>query len=322
MAPPSSPSSSDPGQPLVVLGMHRSGTSLLTALCARLGLRLGERLLPARGDNPRGFWEHEELVELNEGVFRLFGLNSQDVLPFPHGWLDHSGLPELRERLLEVLRRDLVGPGLWGVKDPRIGRLLPLWLGLFEALGATPRFVIPFRHPAEVARSLVRRDYVSFERGVLLWLQYNLEIEHHTRPYRRLFTDFEQVLRAPVSLAHRIEGSLGIEFPKRPEAATEELEAFVDPTLRHHDARREDTPLPAMAREAHAGLSRLAAGDTDAEAALDALRADLWALLAPGAETLYALHPPAGIWRQTVEAKQREIETLREELQRHRRGSA
>jgi hypothetical protein len=47
---------------LVVLGMHRSGTSALTGMLHHLGVALGEHLMPASADNPRGYWEHSDVV--------------------------------------------------------------------------------------------------------------------------------------------------------------------------------------------------------------------------------------------------------------------
>ena len=309
------------GIPLVVLGMHRSGTSMLMRLCNLAGVHVGERLIAAREDNAKGFWEHAEIVELDEKIFRLFALNSQDVLPFPPDWLSHPELAPLKEALLAAVRRDLCGDRIWGLKDPRIGRLLPVWLELFATLEVQPRFVIPFRHPSEVARSLARRDYITIERGLLLWLEYNLEIERHTRGFPRVFVSFDRLFSDPADLLADIERRLPVELPIRPEAVREQIAAFVEPDLRHQRrAPQDDSTLPEAAARLHQALLALEQTGSADPAPLDRIRADLQALLAPCAETVYALHPPIGAWRQTIEAKEREIEALRTRLRRHEGG--
>ena len=51
---------------VVVLGMHRSGTSAVSRFINMLGFELGEHLMAPRKDNPKGFWENEEIVRHNE----------------------------------------------------------------------------------------------------------------------------------------------------------------------------------------------------------------------------------------------------------------
>ncbi len=303
--------------PLVVLGMHRSGTSMLMRLCNLLGVHVGGKLIDAREDNARGFWEHEEIVALDEKVFRLFSLNSQDVLPFPPEWQSHPGLPALKEELLAVVHRDLCGKPLWGLKDPRIGRLLPIWNELFNRLGLTPRFAIPFRHPLEVANSLVARDFISLERGLLMWMEYNFDIERFTRGCPRVFVSFDRLFADPAPLVADMERHLGLRFPTDLSSVRNRIAEFVDPGLRHQresPASRGELP-DAVGCLYDALLDLERAGSTDFSA-LDRRRADLLSVLAPCAETLYALNPPAGIWRQTIEAKQREIDSLRMKLNR------
>ena len=58
-----------------MLGMHRSGTSVATRLMNLLGIDLGaeEHLLGPRPDNPKGFWEYEPIVDLNEEILATAG---------------------------------------------------------------------------------------------------------------------------------------------------------------------------------------------------------------------------------------------------------
>lgn len=312
-----SPSLPQQGVPIVVAGMHRSGTSVLMHCCELLGVHVGQRLLGPREDNPKGFWEHAEVVAINEQVFRTFNLNSQDVLPFPHHWHTHQTVVDLVARLEAVLRNDLVGQRIWGIKDPRICRVFPIWEILFQRLATMPMFLIPVRHPVEVCLSLAKRDFISMPRGMLLWMQYNLDIEFFTRGYPRAFVSFDRIFSDPVEMLVEAEKRLDIAFPVSAASLGEHLQAFVAPQLRHH--RQALTPsawMPEMASALWNQLCQLERSGVSQEDRLDRLRGDLWSWMEPCAETLYAMKPPTGIWRQTLDAKCREIEQLRTQLSR------
>ena len=55
-----------PRQLVVILGMHRSGTSLVTKSIELLGYTLGDNLMPSGVDNPKGFWEDLDIVQFND----------------------------------------------------------------------------------------------------------------------------------------------------------------------------------------------------------------------------------------------------------------
>src|SRR5215472_599841 len=71
---------------LVVLGMHRSGTSALTGMLHHLGVTLGENLMPATIDNPRGYWEHADIVKVHERLMASLGWDWHDVRSLPPGF--------------------------------------------------------------------------------------------------------------------------------------------------------------------------------------------------------------------------------------------
>src|ERR1700677_613707 len=71
---------------LVVLGMHRSGTSALTGMLHHLGVVLGEHLMPATADNPRGYWEHADIVKAHERLMAALGWGWDDIRSLPSGF--------------------------------------------------------------------------------------------------------------------------------------------------------------------------------------------------------------------------------------------
>jgi len=58
---------------LIVLGMHRSGTSAMACVVNLLGAEIGGNLLAAVPNNPKGFWEHCEILELNRRLHKEIG---------------------------------------------------------------------------------------------------------------------------------------------------------------------------------------------------------------------------------------------------------
>lgn len=125
---------------VVVLGMHRSGTSLLASLLQAVGVELGpDLLLDQTPDNEAGYWEHKEIAEAQEAILSQLGRTwylPEGQVPLPAGWWRLPEMRPHRRRLADIVRRETsetVGP--WGFKDPRTVRLLPLWLDIFADLG-------------------------------------------------------------------------------------------------------------------------------------------------------------------------------------------
>ncbi|MEK8020254.1 MAG: hypothetical protein VSS75_025560 [Candidatus Parabeggiatoa sp.] len=93
-------------QALIVLGMHRSGTSALTGLLSWLGVDLGLQLLPQHATNERGFWENFQVVEGNENVLKALNSTWFNPAPFPKQWWLAETLIPLRDYLAKVLRHN------------------------------------------------------------------------------------------------------------------------------------------------------------------------------------------------------------------------
>lgn len=273
---------------VVVLGMHRSGTSALARSCNLLGVDLGSDFIPTQDDNRAGFWEDASVKEADDLALASHGLLWDDVRPLPDPWRDGFGGAEVRARLRRTLDALAARGPLCGVKDPRISRLLPLWLPLLDEVGATPVFLVALREPAAVARSLAQRDAVGEARARLLWLRYVLEAERHTRGHRRAFVCFDELLRDWRGALARAAETSGLVWPLAFDAASAAIGTFLDPELRHHaDAPApEGDGLARFAHEAFVAVRALRDGDTpERHAELDRLHA----MLAAGDATLGAV---------------------------------
>ena len=242
---------------LFVLGMHRSGTSLMAGCLAGLGVDFGSELIPARkGVNEKGFFEHRQILEVHDRILGLLESDWMDPCPLPTGWSEGASTIAEERRLQAILQRDLRHP-LIGIKDPRLARLLPLWTGLMEREDRATKAIIVLRKPSEIAASLARRDQFTEERSLLLWLNQMLGAEEVTRGLPRLFVNFEDVLAHPAEICERIADRLEIQFPISPAEGRVMLEQFATKSLQHHHIDTGENPMVAEAWE----IFRKAASD-------------------------------------------------------------
>lgn len=231
-------------QVLVVIGMHRSGTSASTGALRCVGVELGEKLYAGHRDvNAKGYFEHSDIADTNEEVLLRLGSVWDDVLIKPDGWWKREELRPFAEKMRKFIRRDFSGSPLWAVKDPRVCRLLPWWLEIFAAEGIKPHFLFVIRSPDDVYGSLKRRDGFSRGKSFMLWLLHYLEAESGSRGYPRAFTSFDHFLEDPQGELRRVEQQLGLRFPVSVDAAGTCLSQFLSKDLRHHRAG-EVTELP------------------------------------------------------------------------------
>ena len=171
--------------PLVlVLGMHRSGTSLLGSMLPQLGVALPGSLIRGDTHNPEGYYERHDVTTLQEQLLSDLGHwwpSQQGVLPLPGDWLDHPATLRCKGDLRHLLRHEQQQQaGIWAIKDPRTSLLLPLWIQLGQELELPIRLVLSVREPREVVTSLVQRDRnaagMTAWRAQQLWWRHNLQV--------------------------------------------------------------------------------------------------------------------------------------------------
>jgi len=269
--PPDSPSrrpATSRATAILVLGMHRSGTSAVARMLNLCGAALGRDLLPPKQDNERGFWENSALLALHERFLEETGLHWYDLASLPENWRDGAAARRFVAALPEALSEQFGDSRLFLVKDPRLSLLAPLWVEVLEHRAVRPVFVITIRHPDEVAASLAKRDGLSYARSHLLWLQHLLEAEQATRGHPRVFVHYERVLADWRVELDRIAAAFGMNWPNSGADTAEQISAFITPSLRHHgsDAREPAAPMPAIVQDAYAIASSAAAGSVSPSA--------------------------------------------------------
>ena len=226
---------------ICITGMHRSGTSMVTRLLQLCGLYLGpeERIMPPHPDNPAGYWENLDVVEINDLILERLG-GGWDFLPTEvmPGWEQRSELDHLRDRALQLIE----GFGLqetWGWKDPRFCFTLPFWLALLPDM----KIIVCVRHPLDVAASLTQRNGSSSAFGVHLWQEHYRQLMERTQSGRRQVTHYDVYFTHPQDELRRLVDGLGWSVPEeRVQAACE----VVSSELRHYHISTSPVPSPEI----------------------------------------------------------------------------
>lgn len=268
-----------PRSAILVLGMHRSGTSAFTRTTNLLGADLPSNLMPpSPGANEKGFWESMDVYHLNDEILENSGSSWDDWRRFNPDWFQSNEAVAFGHTAGEILDKDFASSSLFVLKDPRICRLLPFWVDVIRQANAEPKCLIPIRNPLEVAESLRRRDGFSLAKSLVLWLRHVLDAEQGSRSLRRTFTSYEGLLADWRGEVSRFSAALDLVWSRRAATAEVEIDAFLESRLRHHVIGLDRmTSLPAFAiwiKDAYSALGALQTdpGSEDALARLDAIR--------------------------------------------------
>jgi hypothetical protein len=249
------------GTAVLILGMHRSGTSSLAGAIARLGGAAPVNLIPGDEANPKGYWESVILNDLNEDILAAGGSQWHDWRQFDPKRIDPAMAFALKERAISALAEEFPDARLAVIKDPRMCRLMSFWSPVFREAGWSVRPVLQLRSPLEVALSLKRRDEIPLGLGCLIWLRHVLDAEAGTRGLRRAVINWNDFLASPRRTLERVAEQLDVVRFRWSDGALAEIGEFVSPDLRRQRASDGDLQAhPAvndLAREAYAAVREL-----------------------------------------------------------------
>ncbi len=232
---------------VLILGMHRSGTSCLAGSLEACGLFLGD--VSRRGRfNAKGNRESKEIWMLHD---QILGLNRGSWHEPPEKITVHPAHADLLSAAIAKLTSHNLPAG---IKDPRCLLLLQQWMDL---AGSACRLVGTFRHPMAVAKSLAARDNIPVEKGLDLWARYNQKMvtQHQLAPFPLIKYD----LSHPHVYCRKIvfaAAELGLRPKYRP------IKRFVSDTLEHHES---DAEIPASCHDLYEYLQANGVNYRDAE---------------------------------------------------------
>jgi hypothetical protein len=299
---------------LLVLGMHRSGTSALTRVLNLRGAALPGELLPANQANVAGYWEPARVVAWHDELLAASGSAWDDPTEFPAAAFETSAAETFADRVADLLRGELAAAPLVVMKDPRACRLVPLWRRAIARAGRDPLMILVVRHPLEVAASLRRRDDLPIAHGLLLWLEHVLAAEAFTRGDRRTIVTYDRLLDDWRGTVARIEHDVDL-VPSAGIDVDAEIDTFLSADLRHERVERaaiDDEAMSDWVRRVYHWHER---ASTDALAAdpaeLDEVRREL-----RRAATLYA--PVIRVQREALARRAADQRDLREQAERDR----
>ena len=113
--------------------MHRSGTSAMAGVLSILGANFNFELIKkVVNDNPKGYWESVEVVDINNDIFHIYNMHYMDFSSFPNNWMENEMLIPIRQRIKNWFIKYLSKQSLIVVKDPRLCRTLPIWVDTLQ----------------------------------------------------------------------------------------------------------------------------------------------------------------------------------------------
>jgi GT2 family glycosyltransferase len=257
---------------ILVVGMHRSGTSLLGSLLDAMGLSSSGPLIPGDEHNPEGYYERADITAIQEELLRQLGRwwpSAEALLPLPPSWLVQPCTDKAHQALLHALAAEPSNVPL-AIKDPRSSRLLPLWRRIASELNRPLQLLLAVRDPQEVITSLVNRDGSStgmdVERAANLWWQHNREALLHSQGLPLLTVDYSRWFDG--SAAEQLQAIAG--FCDRPiQSAAEQANLLAQIRPEHRRSHGHSQPAPELCTAFYRSLQEGKRNPPEARSPLD-----------------------------------------------------
>ncbi|KUK76222.1 MAG: Glycosyl transferase family 2, partial [candidate division WS6 bacterium 34_10] len=194
---------------IYIIGMHRSGTSLVANLLDKVGIYLGESddLLPPNFDNRYGFYENKDFVEINDSVLKKFDLE----------WDSTEG-PDFDKDIELTKEKEIANKFIKGIssennivafKDPRATLTLPFWEKIIEG---DIKVLFVRRNPLEISDSLKKRNSFSRKKSLSIWENYIRQGLRNIKGLDTLFVNYDDILDNPFPNFVRILKFLDMEY--------------------------------------------------------------------------------------------------------------
>lgn len=221
-----------------VIGMHRSGTSMVSRLLNMMGLYFGAEgsSTGANIENPKGFWERRDVRKLNDYILQSNGFDWN----FIHSFNSVEDFDEVTRIEFEKNARNLIfnldAFRPWFLKEPRFCLTFPLWRKYLEL----PIIIYIYRNPYEVAKSLHERNEFPIDYGVAMWEKYNSFALQNIKSLPTYGISHENLLKNPSVVINDLydflknEGVEGIRTPTK-----KEISSFIEEKLHRQKAGKD-----------------------------------------------------------------------------------
>lgn len=248
---------------IVVLGMHRSGTSSVARALKVLNINLGSSVMvDSASDNKKGFWEDYDIVTFNDRLLSECGKTWESLTP-----LKESEVELLIERgfllqAVELLRKKISDNVSFGFKDPRTSKLLYFWSKVFEIAKIRIDYLLVLRNPLSISKSLAKRNGFEPTKSYALFLDHILTSLRHGISRNILCVDYDRLIERPSEEVYRIAKCLNFEV--NASELDQYICGFLEHKLRH---------------------SSFASGDLSADPGIFRLVSDIYRQLSEGSQS-------------------------------------
>ena len=218
---------------IVVLGMHRSGTSAISAGMQVLGVEFGDRLLPpVKGDNDKGYWEDIDLCALNVKCLNaidqdwnsLSAITANDIAVLKKQGYFLNAVNLLRQKVR-------MNAPIFGFKDPRVAKLFPFWKQAFDRCKLDVNYVLVIRNPLSVVKSLIKRNDMFAEQCYFLWVTHIITSMVANSYNSCVVVDYDRMMQSPDNELNRIATAFDLKIDQA--ALITYKTEFLDNELRH-----------------------------------------------------------------------------------------
>jgi len=250
-------------QAVLVLGMHRSGTSAVAGTISALGAALPRKTLMGSHEcNERGLFEAFAIAAAHDQLLAAARSHWHDWREFDLGRLGFAAIEQQRDNLKAILVEEFAEEPFIVLKDPRICRFVPFTTSILAELNIRPIAVLPVRNPVEVAYSLQQRNQFALSKSALLWLRHVLDAEFFSRRMPRCFISYEKFIvdwRQDIDL---VAARTGVVWPNRSAEAEKWIDDFLTADLHHQRhsflAAEDSDQISPMVGETYHLLMKLA----------------------------------------------------------------
>ncbi|WP_353570173.1 sulfotransferase [Candidatus Albibeggiatoa sp. nov. BB20] len=215
---------------IIILGMHRSGTSVVAGLLNLMGAYFApdEVALPADMTNPKGYWERKDVIIANKTLMESANSSWHQISQWDINQATDAQKINFNQQLEPILE-NLNQHQHWMLKDPRLCLTLPLWQPHFD----NPVYVVVYRSPIQIAQSLHKRNQFSLHTGLALWEKHTLDGLKAIQDKPKALVSFHDLVQNPLETVKKLYQSIeniesGLKLP-----SDAEIINFVQPTYMH-----------------------------------------------------------------------------------------
>jgi hypothetical protein len=232
---------------VLVIGMHRSGTSALTGALEAAGLFLGppRAVAPIERDNPEGYFELYPVAKLNEEILGHLGGAWDRPPTLSERWFADPGVDSFVKRASDVLESSFGGRE-FVLKDPRMTLILPLWR---RALLDHCCAILIVRDPVAVAWSLALRNGLSAHASFALWSRYYRSAIEGLSGLPVHVCRYEDLVETPTAVLSAITADLVDWGELSKEVDLEAAVARIKPVLRRDTWPQKQMEIAGLPRE-------------------------------------------------------------------------